>query len=361
MKKLLALALAAVMVFALVACGGSGSTGGQTAPSAPASSDTPSAPAASGDITVNDSDPNVTIMIAHSSGEDTVLNRACLKYKELAEAYSNGKITVDVYPNGTLISVAEMNEAIKDGSVQMIVGSPGGMMSDAIGILELPNLVNSIEQAHEVMQPGTDFRNLLNSVFEDVGVRLQGIEPCDFRMLTSNRPVNSYEELAGLRIRLMDSPVPMAYWKQWGANPGPLAWSEVYMALQQNMFEAQENPYDSIIASNLQEVQKYLIQTNHVMFYTALMMNKAFYDSQPDNYKAILDKVAEEVCAYTYQDAQDSSAANRQKLEDAGMTYIALTEDDYAKMRANATDADSIVKSAIGDEQFSKMMAALGF
>lgn len=361
MKKALALILATLMVLSLVACGGGSSTT-SSAPAASSSTASSSSTAApSGEFSVSDSDPNVTIMIAHSSGEETVLNRACLKYKELAEAYSNGKITVDVYPNGTLISVAEMNEAIKDGSVQMIVGSPGGMMSDAIGILELPNLVNSLEQAHDVMQPGTEFRTILNGVFEDVGVRLQGIEPCDFRMLTANRAVNSYEDLAGLRIRLMDSPVPMAYWKQWGANPGPLAWSEVYMALQQNMFEAQENPYDSIIAANLQEVQKYLIQTNHVMFYTALMMNKAFYDSQPDNYKAILDKVAEEVCAYSYQDAKDSSAANLKKLQDAGMTYIALTDDDYAKMRANASDADNIVKAAIGDEQFNKMMSALGF
>lgn len=243
MKKLLALILASLMVLSLVACGGGSSSTGTSSSSAPAASTTPApsssdaAPAASGgEFNVSDSDPNVTIMIAHSSGEETVLNRACLKYKELA----------------------------------------------------------------------------------------------------------------GLRIRLMDSPVPMAYWKQWGANPGPLAWSEVYMALQQNMFEAQENPYDSIIAANLQEVQKYLIQTNHVMFYTALMMNKAFYDSQPDNYKAILDKVAEEACAYAYQDAKDSSAANLQKLQDAGMTYIALTDDDYAKMRANASDADNIVKSALG-------------
>lgn len=333
MKKLIALLLAAVMMFALVACGG-GSGG---------------------------SNEKVTIQIAHSSGENTVLHRACLKYKELAESYSNGNITVEIYPNGSLISVAEMNEAIKDGSVQMIVGSPGGMMSDAIGVLELPNLVNSVEQAHEVMQPGTEFRTILDGVFDDIGVRLQAIEPCDFRMTTSNRPINSFEDLAGLHIRLMDSPVPMAYWKQWGANPGPLAWSEVYMALQQNMFEAQENPYDSIIASNLQEVQDYLIQTNHVMFYTALMMNKAFYEGLSKENQEILDRVATEVAAYTYQDALDSSASNLKLLEDAGMTYIALTDADYAKMRANASDADNIVKAAIGDEQFNKMMSALGF
>ena len=360
MKKLVALLLAAMMVLSLVACGGSssssssGSTSTTTAPAA-------ATPAASGEATVSDSDPAITITIAHSSGEETVLNRACLKYKELAEQYSNGKITVDVYPNGTLISVAEMNEAIKDGTVEMIAGSPGSMTSDALGILELPNLVNSLDQAHEVMQPGTEFRTLLDGVFADAGIHLQGIEPCDFRMLTANREIKSYEDIAGLRIRLMDSPVPMAYWKQWGANPGPLGWSEVYMALQQNMFEAQENPYDSILAANLQEVQKYLIQTNHVMFYTGLMMNKAFYDSLSDNYKAILDKVAEEVCAYTYQDAKDSSAANLKKLTDAGMTYITLTDDDYAKMRANASDADNIVKNGMGEEQFNKMMAALGF
>jgi TRAP-type C4-dicarboxylate transport system substrate-binding protein len=235
------------------------------------------------------------------------------------------------------------------------------MLSTSLGFFELPNTISSVEQAHEVMQDGHEFRTILNGLFDEAGVRLQAIEPCDFRMLTSNKEVKNFSEINGLKIRVMDSEIPMSYWAQWGANPTPLAWSEVYMSLQQGMVDAQENPYDSILGSNLQEVQKYVIDTRHVMFYTAFMMNKAFYDARTDAMKAIIDAAAEDAAAYAYADALDSSASNRQKLEDAGMTFIEFTQDDWDKMRANATEADEKVKNAIGEDLFNKMMAALGF
>ena len=303
----------------------------------------------------------VVVMICHSSAEETVLHRSCQKYADLLNEYSGGKIQATVYPNGSLFSVAEMNEAIKDGSCQVIAGSPGAQLATSLGFFELPNVIASVEQAHEVMQPGHEFREILNGLFEEQGVRLQSIEPCDFRMLTSNVEVKNFDEIKGLKIRVMDSEVPMSYWAQWGANPTPLAWSEVYMSLQQGMVDAQENPYDSILGSNLQEVQKYVIDTRHVMFYTAFMMNKAFYDARTDAMKAIIDAAAEDAAAYAYADALDSSASNRQKLEDAGMTFIEFTQDDWDKMRANATEADEKVKNAIGEDLFNQMMAALGF
>ncbi len=384
-KKLLALMLALVMAMSLAACSSSSDSSSSDEEAVEEAGEEEEAEeeageeeageeeageeeageeaAASGDrsFTISDDDPEMTIMIAHSSGEDTVLHRACLEYQSLMEEYSEGKISVEIYPNGTLFGVSEMNEAIKDGSIQVIAGSPGSTTSNALGIFELPNLVTDMEQAHEIMQPGHEFREALDQIFLDEGIYLQCIEPCDFRMLTSNKEVTCYEDIAGLDIRVMDSSVPMSYWAEWGANPTPLAWTEVYMALSQGMVDAQENPYDSILSANLQEVQQYLIDTRHVMFYTGFMMNEAFYESLPDNYKEIVDAVAEDVAAYTYQDAIDSSEANRQFLEDAGMTFIEFSDEDYEKMRTNATEANELVKADMGEDLYNEMMAALGY
>ncbi|MCD8076984.1 MAG: TRAP transporter substrate-binding protein [Lachnospiraceae bacterium] len=367
LKKLLVMMLAAAMVASLAACSSSSSSSSSDTTAAAEDTteaaetseeteaaegeeteavegeETEAADSGSATFTINDDDPEVTIMVNHSSGEDTVLNRACLKFAELIEEYSEGKITVDVYPNGTLFSVAEMNEAIKDGSVQVIAGSPGSATATSLGIFELPNLVTSFDQAHEIMQEDNTYRQILDELFLDEGIRLLCIEPCDFRMLTSNKEVTCYEDLAGLEIRVMDSTVPMSYWAEWGANPTPIAWSEVYMSLQQGLVEAQENPYDSIISANLQEVQKYLIDTRHVMFYTGFMMNEEFYESLPENYQAIVDQASIEVAEYALNDAIESSDSNRQLLEDAGMTFIEFTDEDYEKMRENSTEANELV------------------
>lgn len=375
MKKIVALMLAMAMAASMAACGGSSSsapaettaaaeTEGAAETEAPAETEAAEPAAAEAGHTAADFTPDeegLTVSICHSSAEETVLHRACVKYAELLNEYSGGAITATVYPNGSLFSVAEMNEAIKDGSCQVIAGSPGAQLSTSLGFFELPNVIGSIEQAHEVMQDGHEFRTILNGLFEEQGVRLQAIEPCDFRMLTSNKAVNNYSEITGLKIRVMDSQVPMSYWAQWGAQPTPIAWPEVYMSLQQNKVDAQENPYDSILGSNLQEVQKYIIDTRHVMFYTGFMMNKAWYDQRTDAMKAIIDAAANDAAAYAYQDALDSSAANREKLEAAGMEFIEFTQEDWDQMRANATEADELVKTAIGEDLFNQMMAALGF
>lgn len=375
MKKIVALMLALAMTASLAACGSSSApaettaaaeTEAAAAETEAAAAETEAAEAAADETAAADAgelvadEEGITINICHASAEETVLHRACVKYAELLNEYSGGAITATVYPNGSLFGVAEMNEAIKDGSTQVIAGSPGAMLSTSLGFFELPNTISSVEQAHEVMQDGHEFRTILNGLFDEAGVRLQAIEPCDFRMLTSNKEVKNFSEINGLKIRVMDSEIPMSYWAQWGAQPTPIAWPEVYMSLQQNKVDAQENPYDSILGSNLQEVQKYIIDTRHVMFYTAFMMNKGFYEARTDNMKAIIDKAANDAAAFAYQDALDSSAANRQKLEDAGMTFIEFTQDDWDQMRANATEADEKIKASIGEDLFGQLMGALG-
>ena len=268
-------------------------------------------------------------------------------------------MTVDVYPNSTLATVAELNENIKDNTVQVLVGTPTSGLCTGLGFFELPNLVTSMEQSWELCQD-PDFISAINDICEPNQIHMLSMAPGGFRVLTSNKEVRSYADIAGLKIRTMDSEVPMSYWKQWKASPTPLAWGEVYTSLQQGLVEAQENPYDSIIAANLQEVQKYVVNTNHVMFYTSLMMSNQFYTSLTDNERALIDKVGEDVSQFAYEYAQESNEKKLQTLIDSGMEYIELTDDDYNQMYTNSSNAQQIVKDAIGEDSFNNLMAAVG-
>jgi TRAP-type C4-dicarboxylate transport system substrate-binding protein len=136
------------------------------------------------------------------------------------------------------------------------------------------------------------FSSLISGVYEDGGYHLLGIADQGFRVMSTNKAVRSMVDFKGQKIRTMENPYHLAFWKSIGANPTPMSFSEVYIGLQQHTIDAQENPYDSILGSNLQEVQKYIIDTRHVMFYTAFMMNKGFYEARTDNMKAIIDKAA---------------------------------------------------------------------
>lgn len=364
-KKLVALAMTAAMMASLTACGNSAAETAEETTKAEAETTkaeaAESSDASDNEFGVSDSDPEITISLAHNSGESTVIHLSCEHFKEKVEEYSQGKITVDIYPNGTLMDVKQTNEAMKDGTIEMTAGSITSSISTSLGIMELPNLVNSEEECHELVQPGTDFRNLLDSLMEEVNFHIVTLEPCNFRMLTSNVEVRSFEDLQGLNIRVMDNTVPMSYWKQWGANPTPINWSETYISIQQGLVDAQENPYDSIISANLFEVQKYLVATNHVMFYTGIYMGNEFYNSLPDSYKAIVDKAGEETAAFAYETAQATSAEKLALLQDKGMEFIDFSDADYEKMRANASDADAIVKESVGEDVFNKAMAALGY
>ena len=172
---------------------------------------------------------------AHNSADDSVTNRAAVKFKELIEAKSEGQIEVEIYSNGALGNVVEASEAVKDGTIQMQNGSPGSLLSAPLGIFELPNIVTSREDALKVFGEGTEVRKAVDKEFENNGLKLLGLVPQSFRLMSSNVPVKSYEDLAGINIRVMENPVSISYWKAWGANPTPIAFSELYIALQQKL------------------------------------------------------------------------------------------------------------------------------
>jgi len=157
-------------------------------------------------------------------------------------------------------------------------------------------------------------------------------------------------DLAGVNIRVMENPVSISYWKAWGANPTPIAFSELYIALQQKLVDAQENPLDVLLSSKLYEQQKYVIETNHMMFYNGIWMNLDFYNNLPTELQEMVTSVMKEVDDYVYNDAIETEKASREELKNLGIEFITLPESDLIKMRDAATETVKIVRESAGDE-----------
>lgn len=360
-KKALALTLALVMVLALAACGGS-SSGGSTSAPAPAETTEPAASAAPASV---DGAPAITstdkidMIWSHNAAETTAGHRAALEFKNAMEKYSNGNITVTLYANGELGTVPENDQALREGTIQIGSGTTGGLVDPSLSYFDCPNLVDSNEQALAMMSRDGDLYKFTEKKYEAIGMKMLSIVPGGFRETSSNKPVRSYEDLKGLKIRTLENPIAIAYWQSWGCTPTPISFSDLYLALQQGLVEAQENAYDTIVASGLYEQQKYIVNTHHVIMWSGMYMNLDFYNSLPEDYKQLVNWVVEEIYEpFLYEESVKANEAALQTMKDAGLEVFDFTSEDFAKMREAAKPAYDLIRQTVGDEAMDIIAAA---
>ncbi len=151
----------------------------------------------------------------------------------------------------------------------------------------------------------------------------------------------------------------MAYSKALGANPTPIAFSELYVGLQQGLVEAQENPFDKILSSKIYEQQKYIVLTHHVMFCSGYVMNLDFYNSLPAEYQQIMKDVFVEVDKYVYENSIRVNEESLAKLKDAGLEVIEFSDADYVKMAEAAKPVIEMVRKDLGDLMVDTLLKEL--
>ena len=143
-----------------------------------------------------------------------------------------------------------------------------------------------------------------------------------FRCITSNKNITKFEDLAGLQIRVQDNPNQISIFKDATLAPTPLAFSELYLALQQGLLQAQENPYRTTVASKFYEVQDYVTNSNHVPQCNVLFMGKNTYDNLPKAYQEIVDVAFNNLVPVAQQIADESMSQDLEFLQENGMTFI---------------------------------------
>ena len=249
-------------------------------------------------------------------------NQAANKFAELVKQRSQGRIEVKVYPDGQLgKGERELLEAIQQGTLDIYVGStaPLSGFSPSMGILDIPFLFRDYAHADKVLD-GPIGLSLLKEL-EKANLKGLAFWENGFRNLTNSKlAVKTPDDAKGLKIRTQENKIHLTAWKAAGVNPVPMAWGEVYGALQQKTIDGQENPVAVIHSAKLNEVQKYLSMTQHVYSPAVLIVSAKKWQAIPPADQEMLLKTALEVAQFERKLGRDAEEKQVAELTARGMT-----------------------------------------
>jgi TRAP-type transport system periplasmic protein len=261
-----------------------------------------------------------TFKLGTATAPDHAYNVAARKFAELVAQRTGNKVKIDTYPATQLGSERDMIEGLQLGTVDFVVTSTGpvGGFVPKMFVVDLPFLFRDREHAYKVLD-GQIGKGLLDalSVKEIKGLAFW---ENGFRQITNNiRPIEKPEDLKGIKIRTMENKIHLAAFRAFGASPTPMAWGEVYTALQQGTIDGQENPIAIVSTSKLFEVQKYLALTGHFYSPALLLMSIKAYNLLPEDTRKIILDTAVECAAFERNLLRDDEAKQLEELKAKGM------------------------------------------
>ena len=249
--------------------------------------------------------------LATASPEDTVTQIYAEKFAEEVDRLSGGRIEIQIYPNSVLGGDRELLESCYDGDIPFVVQNTAPQVNfiPDTAVFDSPCVFDSLEEVRETIDE-PEFLDLIRRSYREAGYELLGFADQGFRVMSTNQKVESFEDFAGQKIRTMENQYHLEFWKALGASPTPMNFSEVYIGLQQNTIDAQENPYEVIVSNRLYEQQDYVVETNHLPHLISLIVNEGFYASLSDEDQEILRKAQESAQSYA-REASDERIAER--------------------------------------------------
>ncbi|WP_231119170.1 TRAP transporter substrate-binding protein [Rhodovulum sp. MB263] len=270
-----------------------------------------------------------TMRLSHGDNENNPTHKGALKFQELVEQYSDGRIKVQIFPSNQLGSEQEVAQALRMGSIESEILYTGNLvpLAPSVGVMMLPYAFTSNEEAHAAMDA---LKGPLNERLpKEAGVRVLGYFEKGFRVLTNDRrEVKTLDDLQGLKIRVSKNNIAIDTFKSWGLDPIPMAWAEVFPALQQGVIDGQENPYTTAISSKFYEVQKYITEIHYLIWSGPIIVSERFYQGLPADLQQALDRAGEEAAQYERQVSAEETEAAKKKLVELGMTLTGAPEDE---------------------------------
>jgi tripartite ATP-independent transporter DctP family solute receptor len=269
-----------------------------------------------------------------------------------------GKAKVLTYGSSQLGKDEELVKKLKLGTVDFAL--PSTVMSseaDLFGVFEMPYLVKSRDHMARIEKDV--FWPTLAPAMEAKGLKVLAVWENGFRHITnSKRPINAPGDLQGIKLRVPGGKWRVKMFQAYGANPSPLAFSEVFTALQTRVFDGQENPFTQIFSAKFQEVQKYLSLTGHVYTPAYLTTGKARWDRLPAEVRAGLEQAAKDTQKYVYATAARLDRELLDKLKAGGMQVNDVDKDAF--IRASAAIYAEFGKEVPGGKDAVDKAVALG-
>lgn len=298
------------------------------------------------------SDQPQSWVLAHSSTEGTITQLYSEKFAEEVEQLSNGEMRIQIYFGGSLGGDAELLESCEVGDIPFVAQNTAPQVSylPQLSLFDLPCVYSDIKEFQAVLDEET-FINKINDIYLSGGFRLLGMADQNFRVMTSNKKVESLKDFKGIKIRTMENANHIAFWKSLGANPTPMTFSEVYIGLSQGTIVAQENSYEVIVSSKLYEAQKYAIQTNHLPDLISLIVSEKFFQSLDKEQQAIIQEAATNAKRYAREQAALRAQERMEILEENNCEIVPVSEELMEQMRESAQGVYEDIRAIVNDDQ----------
>jgi C4-dicarboxylate-binding protein DctP len=274
----------------------------------------------------------IIIKFSHVVANDTPKGKGALKFKELAEKYTDGKVKVEVYPNSSLYKDKEEIEALQLGSVQMLAPSTAKFAplgAKEFEALDLPWLFKD-EATYTKAMKGPVGKWLFQKL-ESKGILGLAYWDNGFHMTSANRPLLTPADFQGLKIRISGSKIADRYFRDVGSIPQIMAFSEVYQALQTGVVDGCENTPSNYLTQKFYEVQKDITVSYHAHLQYAVIVNAKFWNGLPPDIRKQLDKAMDEATDYTNSIAVKENEDALAEIKKSGKTALHYLTDDQRK------------------------------
>jgi len=282
------------------------------------------------------------------------------KFKESVEAKSGGKLKINLYLNGTLGGDQAVLSAVQGGTVEMSVMNSGILSSVAkeLAIFDFPFLFGNEKESDAIVDGPIGKR--LHALLDPKGVVGLSYWELGYRQVTnSKRALNRVEDIEGLKLRVIPSPINVDWVKALGANPVPMPFPEVYAAMESKAIDGHENPISVIAASKFWEVQKYVAMTNHQYNPQSVIFSKKIWDNLSGAEKKIIEESAEVASKVQREAARAAVASNLEILKKNGMTVTQFSPAEVAKLREKMKPIIAKYAANVGENTINDVMSEL--
>lgn len=304
----------------------------------------------------NASAADYTLVFSHINAETHTWHKMAEKFAEVVAEKTDGAVEVKIYPNSQLGSEIDtiMSAIAGSGDCDIVLtGESMQTYSEELGIIGMPYAITSDEHMKAVLEG--EVGQELEDLMQQAGLKVLGAVTRGPRNITSNKKIETPDDLSGFVIRTPESPMTMAAFEAMGAKPTPMAFSEIFTSLQQGVIDGQENPLANIYDGAFYEVQDYVIVSEHLRAWVYFAISDARFSSFPEDIQTAIQEAADEAIAYEHELFLAQEAELQATLEEKGMEFV---EVDQAPFKEKAVEG---VMSVLTDKQkaiYEKIVAA---
>ncbi len=305
----------------------------------------------------------IIIKFSHVVAPDTPKGKGALRFKELAEQRTNGKVKVEVYPNSQLYKDKEEMEALQLGSVQMLAPSLakfGPLGVKEFEVFDLPFLFKDDASFRGITEGplGADLFKKL----EPKGIKGLAYWDNGFHLMSANKPLHKVEDFKGMKMRIQSSKVLDAEMRALGAIPQVMAFSELYQALQSGVVDGTEGVASNFYTQKIYEVQKHITLSNHGHLAYAVIVNKKFWDGLPADIRTALEGAMKDATTYANAISATENVQAMEKIKASGKTTVYTpTAAEQTEWKKALMPVHKEMESRVGKATIEAAYKAAGF